>query len=51
MPRATRAQTEESYEENYEEEVAQEAPVQEQFADSEDDEFDYSDFELEDENI
>ena len=51
MPRATRAQAEESYEENYEEEVAQEAPVQEQFADSEDEEFDYSDFELEDENI
>jgi flagellar motor switch/type III secretory pathway protein FliN len=52
MPRPARAQSEESYEENYEEaEVAQQAPVQEQFADSEDEEFDYSDFELEDENI
>ena len=57
MPRAARPQAEENYETeeggNYEEEqVAQQAPqTEEQFADNEDEEFDYSDFELEDENI
>lgn len=57
MPRAARPQAEENYDSeeggNYEEEqVAQQAPqTEEQFADNEDEEFDYSDFELEDENI
>lgn len=57
MPRAARPQAEENYESeeggNYEEDqVAQQAPqTEEQFADNEDEEFDYSDFELEDENI
>ena len=57
MQRAARPQAEENYDSeeggNYEEEqVAQQAPqTEEQFADNEDEEFDYSDFELEDENI
>lgn len=54
MPRAARPQIEdgvEPEEEYAEQEVAQAPQAQEQFADNEDEEFDYSDFELEDENI
>lgn len=54
MPRATRPQAEDGVpvDDNYQEEVVQQPQAQEQhFADNEDEEFDYSDFELEDENI
>ena len=53
MPRAARAQAEDGMEVegNYEEEAIPQQQAQEQYADNEDDEFDYSDFELEDENI
>ena len=54
IPRVPKAQSEANFEgdSNHEEIVQQPQPqAQEQFADNEDDEFDYSDFELEDENI
>ncbi len=54
MPRAARPQAEDGVpvDDNYQEEVVQQPQAQEQqFADNEDEEFDYSDFELEDENI
>ena len=54
MPRPARAQVEDGMEveDNYQEQEVAPAPqAEEQFADNEDEEFDYSDFELEDENI
>ena len=54
MPRPARAQVEVGMEveDNYQEQEVAPAPqAEEQFADNEDEEFDYSDFELEDENI
>ena len=54
IPRPARAQVEDGMEveDNYQEQEVAPAPqAEEQFADNEDEEFDYSDFELEDENI